>query len=249
VRVALGFSLQDVGEGAGYGGHLGLIRRSGKRKLAYGAMRAVRNGKLRAARCGGVSDRAAPSLAVGRPTQGADLTHGEKLPMRVTARDNRGGTGMRRVELRVDGRQVRVWGGGRVRGSWFGFRKLGYGEHAVEIRALDRARNVTARRLTVRKVAPSSFGDSAAPRVTWRGPPRRAGARLRLAVRIADRGVAGLRKTTLYVNGVRAHTTKRGGGLWRPVVRLRGSGRHRLTVRAEDRAGNVARSRRYVTRS
>ena len=142
--------------------------------------------------------------------------------MRVTARDNRGGTGMRRVELHVDGRQVRTWGGGTVRSSWFGFRRLGYGAHAVEIRALDQAQNVSVRRLTVRKVAPSSFGDSAAPRVTWRGLPRRAGARLRLAVRVADRGVAGLRKITLYVDGVRVRTTKRGDGLWRPVVRLRG---------------------------
>ena len=178
VRVALWFSLQDVGHGAGYGDHLGLIRKSGKRKPAFKAMRKVRNGKVRAARCGGASDRAAPRLAVARPSEGAVLTDGENLPVRVTARDNRGGVGMRRVELHVNGRQVRTWGGGTVRSSWFGFRSLGYGEHAVEIRALDQARNVTVRRFTVRKVTPSSFGDSAAPRVRWRSAPRRAGASL-----------------------------------------------------------------------
>jgi Bacterial Ig domain len=248
VRVALWFSLQDVGAGPGYGNHLGLMRRSGKRKLAYGAMRKVRNGKIRAARCGGASDRAAPSLAVGRPAEGAVFTDGENLPMRVTARDNRGGVGMRRVELHVDGRQVRTWGGGTVRSSWFGFRQLGYGDHSVEIRALDQAQNVGVRRLTVRKVSPASFGDSAAPRVRFRGVPKRAGASLRLAVFVADRGRAGLRKITLYVDGVRARTTRRGDGVWRPRVRLRGAGKHRLTVRAEDRAGNVARSKRYVTR-
>ena len=248
VRVALWFSLQDVGTGPGYGNHLGLVRRSGKRKLAYGAMREVRNGKIRAAGCGGASDRSPPSLAVKRPTEGAVFTDGENLPMRVTARDNRGGVGMRRVELHVDGRQVRTWGGGTVRSSWFGFRALGYGDHTVEIRALDQAQNVAVRRLTVRKVSPSSFGDSAAPRIRWRSLPRRAGARLRLAVHVADRGPAGLRKITLYIDGVRVRTTKRGDGLWRPQVRLRGSGEHRLTVRAEDRAGNVARSKRYVTR-
>ena len=32
--------------------------------------------------------------------------------MALTARDNRGGVGVRRVELHVDGRQVRTWGGG-----------------------------------------------------------------------------------------------------------------------------------------
>jgi hypothetical protein len=248
VRVALWFSLQDVGSGAGYGDHLGLIRRGGRRKPAYKAMRAVRDGKIRRLGCGGRSDRAAPSLAVARPAEGAVFTDGENLPMRVTARDNRGGTGMRRVELHVDGKQVRTWGGGRVRSSWFGFRTLAYGDHAVEIRALDKAQNVSVRRLTVRKVAPSSFGDSAAPSVRWRSLPKRAGASLRLAVLVRDHGAAGLRKITLYVDGVRVRTSKRGDGLWRPQIRLRGPGKHRITLRAEDRAGNVARSKRSVTR-
>jgi Big-like domain-containing protein len=248
VRVALWFSLQDVGTGAGYGDHLGLIRRGGKRKPAFRAMREVRNGRIKRAGCGGRSDRSAPGLAVSRPTEGAVFTDGENLPMRVTARDDRGGTGMRRVELHVDGKQVRTWGGGSVRSSWFGFRQLGYGDHAIEIRALDKAQNVAVKRLTVRKVAPSSFGDSQAPRIRWRSLPKRAGASLRLAIQIADRGPAGLRKITLYVDGVRVRTTKRGDGLWRPKVRLRGAGKHRLTLRAEDRAGNVARSKRYMTR-
>ena len=172
VRVALWFSLQDVGGGAGYGDHLGLMRTSGTRKPAYRAMRRIRNGKVKAARCGGASDRAGPSLAVKRPTEGATLTDGENLPVRVTARDNRGGVGMRRVELHVDGRQVRTWGGGTVRSSWFGFRSIGYGDHAVEIRARDRAQNVTVRRFTVRKVTPASFGDTARPLVRWRSLPR-----------------------------------------------------------------------------
>ena len=248
VRVALWFSLQDVGVGAGYGDHLGLIRTGGKRKPAYRAMRKVRNGKIGAARCGGRSDRVAPSLAVSRPTEGAVFTDRENLPMRVTARDNRGGVGMRRVELHVDGRHVRTWGGGKVRSSWFGFREIGYGDHAVEIHALDEAKNVTVRRLTIRKVPPSALGDSAPPRVRWRSLPERAGASLRVAIHLADRGPAGLRKSTLYVDGVRVRTTERRGGLWRPRVRLGGSGKHRLTLRAEDRAGNVTRSRRYVTR-
>src|SRR5918995_1344832 len=133
---------------------------------------------------------------------------------------------------------------GRV-ALWFSLQDVGqgagYGQHAVEIRALDQAHNVTARRFTVRKVTPSSFGDSAAPRVRWRSAPRRAGASLRLAVHVADRGPAGLRKITLYVDGARVRTTKRGDGLWRPRLRLPGAGKHRITVRAEDRAGNVAR--------
>src|SRR3954471_15785869 len=57
VRVALWFSLQDVGRGAGYGDHLGLIRADGSRKPAYRAMRRVRNGRIKAAGCGGASDR------------------------------------------------------------------------------------------------------------------------------------------------------------------------------------------------
>src|SRR5215210_6660987 len=144
VRVALWFSLQDVGPAFGYGGHLGLVRTNGTRKPAYRAMRAVRNGKIGAAGCGGSSDRAAPSLAVRRPTEGAVLTDGENLPVRATARDN-GGAGIRRVELHVDGRRVRTWGGGTVRSSWFGFRSIAYGAHAVEVRAVDRAQNVAVR--------------------------------------------------------------------------------------------------------
>ena len=249
VRVALWFSLQDVGGGAGYGDHLGLMRTSGSRKPAYRAMRRIRNGKVKAARCGGASDRTGPSLAVKRPTEGATLTDGENLPVRVTARDNRGGVGVRRVELHVDGRQVRTWGGGTVRSSWFGFRSIGYGDHAVEIRARDRAQNVTVRRFTVRKVTPASLGDTARPLVRWRSLPRRAaGSRVRIAVHVADRGPAGLRKITLYVDGIRVRTTKRGDGLWRPRVPLRGAGEHRLTLRAEDRAGNVTRSKRHITR-
>ena len=155
---------------------------------------------------------------------------------------------MRRIELFVDGRRVRVWGGGSVRSSWFGFRSIGYGEHAVELRASDRAQNSTVRRFTVRKVTPASLGDSARPLVRWRSLTRRAGSRVRIAVRVADRGPAGLRKITLYVNGSRVRTTKRGDGLWRPRLRLPAAGKHRLTLRAEDRAGNVTRSRRFITR-
>ncbi len=248
VQVALWFSLQDVGKGAGYGDHLGLIRPGGKRKPAFKAMRGLRNGRgVKPARCGGRSDRVAPGIAVGRPTEGAVLTDGENMPVRVRARDNSGGVGMRRVELYVDGRRVRTWGGGRINSSWFGFRSIGYGDHGVVLRALDQAGNASERRLTVRKVTPSSFGDGAAPKIRWRSVPRRAGARVRIAIEIVDRGAAGLRKATLYVDGRRLRS-RRADGLWRTRVSLGGPGKHRLTVRAEDRAGNVSRSKRYLTR-
>jgi hypothetical protein len=250
VHVALWFSLQDVGRGAGYGDHLGLIRTGGTRKPAFRAMRAVRNGRgVRAARCGGASDRAAPALAVRAPSEGAVLTSGENLPVRVRARDNPGGVGMRRVELHVDGRQVRVWGGGRVSGSWFGFRRIGYGTHSVVIRAVDREGNRAQQTLTIRKVTPGSFGDRTGPRVRWRSAARRAGSSLRIAVHVADRGPAGLRKATLYLDGRRVRTRRR-DGVWRTRVSLRGlaRGSHRLTLRAEDRAGNVSRSKRRFTR-
>jgi hypothetical protein len=247
VHVALWFSLQDVGHGAGYGDHLGLVRRSGSRKPAFRAMREVRNGRVRAARCGSVSDRAPPALDVRAPTEGAVLTSGENLPVRVYAADNAGGTGMRRVELFVDGRRVRVWGGGRVVSSWFGFRRVGFGTHTVVVRALDRAQNRSQRAFTIRKVTPGSLGDRARPVVRWRRLPRRTGATARIAVRVVDRGPAGLRKATLYVNGRRVRTRKR-DGLWSTRVSFGARGRQRLTLRAEDRAGNVTRSRRHVVR-
>ena len=231
VRVAMWFSLQDVGRGAGYGDHLGLIRTGGARKPAARAMRAVRNGAgVRPARCGGRSDRVGPALDVRAPTEGGVFTSGENLPVRVRARDNAGGTGVRRVELFVDGRRVRVWGGGSVSSSWFGFRAIGFGTHSVVVRVLDRAANCTDRAFTISKVTPGSFGDRSSPRVRWRSVPRRAGASARIAVHLSDRG-SGLRKATLYLDGRRLRT-RRGDGLWRPRVSL-SRGSHRLTLRAE----------------
>jgi hypothetical protein len=246
VDVALWFSLQDVGGGAGYGDHLGLVRRNGSHKPAFTAMRRVANGSgVKSAPCGGVSDRVGPALRVRAPTEGALLTSRENLPVRVRARDNAGGVGMRRVELFVDGRRVRAWGGGRISSSWFGFRKIGFGVHGVVVRALDRAGNHTDHALTIRKVTPGELGDRLRPVVRWRTKPR-LGAR-RIAVAVRDRGPAGLKKVTLYVDGRRVRTTKRKGGVWRPRVSLRGA-RTRITIRAEDRAGNVTRSKRYVRR-
>jgi hypothetical protein len=213
-------------------------------------MRRLRNGtRARPARCGGRSDRSPPALDVRAPTEGAVLTSGENLPVRVRARDNPGGAGMRRVELYFNGRRVRVWGGGRVTGSWFGFRSMPFGTHQVVVRALDRAQNRTQRAFAIRKVTPASFGDGAAPRVRWRVLPRRAGAAMRIAVVVEDRGAAGVRKATLYLDGRRLKT-RRSGGLWRTTVSLGGlaGGSHRLTLRAEDRAGNVTRSKRKFTR-
>jgi hypothetical protein len=250
VHVALWFSLQDVGHGAGYGDHLGLIRRSGRHKPAFRALRAVANGRgARPAGCGAFSDRLAPALSVLAPTEGAVLTSDENLPVRVRSRDNAGGTGVRRVELHVDGRLVRVWGGARVTGSWFGFRRLGYGAHRVVVQALDRAHNRAAQAFTVHKVTPGSLGDRARPLVRWRSAPRSGGRAVRIAVDVSDRGPAGLRKATLYLDGRRVRTRRR-GGLWRTRLSLAGlaRGRHKLTVRAEDRAGNVAYGRRTFVR-
>jgi hypothetical protein len=245
VHVALWFSLQDVAAGPGYGNHLGLIRPGGTRKPAYAAMLDLRNGRgLSPARCGSPSDRVAPSLAVSRPFEGIVMTSDEDLPVRVSARDNRGGAGMRRIELFVNGGRVRLWGGGHVAGFWFGFRRLPFGTYRVSVRASDHAGNAAERSFTVRKVPPSAFGDRAKPRVRWRSV-RRSGAGALLTLQVTDRGRAGLKKASLYVDGVRARMRRR-AGIWRTRVALRGGGPHRLTVRAEDRAGNVARSQRTV---
>jgi hypothetical protein len=240
VQVALWFSLQDVGRGAGYGDHLGLIRTDGSHKPSYDAMRAVANGHgVTPARCGGVADRTAPSLTVLAPSDGALVTSGENLPVRLRARDNPGGSGTRRVELHVDGRQVHVWWHrSRVNDSWSGLRGLGFGTHRVVLRAVDRAANVADQAITIRKIAPSAFGDRAKPRIRWRSA-QRTGGTVRLAVEVTDPGAAGLRKAVLYADGRRVATRSR-PGVWRVRVR-RGA---LVTVRAEDRAGNVVRSRR-----
>ena len=176
-------------------------------------MRAVRNGKVKAARCGGAlrprGARAWPSSA---PTEGAVLTDGENLPVRVTrARQPRRHRHAPRRAARRRPPGAHVGRRHACSSSWFGFRSIGYGDHAVEIRALDQAQNVTVRRLTVRKVTPASFGDSAAPaRALALAAAARRRVRVRIAVRSRDRGAAGLRKITLYVDGVpRAHDQAR----------------------------------------
>ena len=70
-----------------------------------------------------------------------------------------------------------------------------------------------------------------------------------IVVLVEDRGAAGVRKATLYLDGRRLKTRRR-GGLWQTTVSLGGlaRGSHRLTLRAEDRAGNVSRSKRTFTR-
>ena len=142
---------------------------------------------------------------------------------------------------------MRAWGGGKITSSWFGFRSIGFGEHRVVLRAQDRAANQSERALTVRKVTPGELGDRRRPVVRWRSLPRPAGSSARIAIAVRDRGPAGLRKVTLYVDGRRVRTTRRKGGVWRPRVSLRAR-KARLTVRAEDRAGNVTRSKRYLRR-
>ena len=104
--------------------------------------------------------------------------------------------------------------------SWFGFRALGFGTHSVVLRALDRAANRTDRAFTISKVTPASFGDRAAPRVRWRSVPQAAGGSARIAVHLSDRG-AGLRKSTLYLDGRRlppAAPTGSGGPASRSVA-------------------------------
>ena len=68
VKVALWFSLQDVGTGAGYGDHLGLIRPAASASPRSRAMRAVRNGAgVRGKGCGGAVDHRRRRSTCSRP--------------------------------------------------------------------------------------------------------------------------------------------------------------------------------------
>ena len=51
--------------------------------------------------------------------------------LRVRQFERQDGSKGTSVELNVDGKRVRTWGGGIVRSSWFGFRRLGYGDTPV----------------------------------------------------------------------------------------------------------------------
>ena len=91
--------------------------------------------------------------------------------------------------------------------------------------------------------------DNRRPSIRMLGVPRRrcTNRAFRVRVRIAERW-SGLRRAALYLDGRRIHHTSRRRFSRRIAARSLRRGRHRLTVRAVDRAGNVGRATRRFRR-
>lgn len=240
VAVALWFSLQDTPGRPNYDGHLGLLRADGRAKPAYAAMRELRNGARVAPdrSCGGVLDHAAPGIRVVRPSDG--LRFSDRLSLRATAADARGGTGVRHIELLADGKQVLKVAGSSFRlDPWFGSRdRLGLGEHTLTFRARDGAGNSSEQTVRVEKVLPSQL-----PRMPTRlslrtraRPGRRVTLRGRLAHAPTELPVAG----RVYIGlerfaGGRYRRVKlvsaKAGRAFAITVRLPARGRYRALAR------------------
>jgi hypothetical protein len=149
VGVALWFGFQDIPDSQHAGGY-GLYRRGGKAKPAARAFRKLRRGIRPRSRCGGIVDRSPPSIRVEKPSNG--LRFSGKLSVRVRAYD-RGGAGLGRISLALDGQHVRSWRapGGSIR-PWWGSADWKPGPHTLTFSVRDRAFNAAAVDVTVEKV-------------------------------------------------------------------------------------------------
>ena len=150
VAVAFWFGIQDIP--ARYTKHArgyGLYGRKGKAKPAAKAFRKLDKG-IRPRRCGGYVDRTPPTIKVLSPRDGQRF--GDKITVRVRAYDNRGGTGIGRVMLALDGQHVTSWGEGRGSISpWWDSEKWKPGVHTLTFRVRDYANNETTVSVRVEK--------------------------------------------------------------------------------------------------
>lgn len=210
VGMAVWFSLQDYSESEQYDHRLGLIDFDGTRKPAFGAFQTLWTGAGPAPNpnCGGKVDTDAPTVTATVPGEYFD-----RLAIRATATDPT--TPVTRMELYADG--VKVPGGqdgGRFELDWLGAGKLSFGEHTIEVRAYDEARNVgkavfKVRRLDPRK-APATLVANFAFKVV-----KKPGRRLLITARVtAPKGALEKPK-----GRVRIFVERKSGRRWKPISR------------------------------
>jgi hypothetical protein len=150
VAVAFWFGLQDIAarhtkHARGYG----LYGLKGKAKPAAKAFRKLQRG-IPPRRCGGYVDRTPPTIKVLSPRNGQRF--GDKITVRVRAYDNRGGTGVGRVMLALNGRHIRSWGdGGGSISPWWDSADWKPGLHTLTFRVRDYAQNETTVSVQVEK--------------------------------------------------------------------------------------------------
>jgi len=152
VGVAFWFGMQDIPRRlAPHAAGFGLYGRKGKGKPAAKAFRRLDRG-IRARRgCGGYVDRTPPTLQVLAPRDGQRFR--DKLSVRVRASDNRGGSGIGRILMALDGQHVTSWGGGRGGiNPWWASADWRPGVHTLTFRVRDFAQHETTVSVRVEKL-------------------------------------------------------------------------------------------------
>jgi hypothetical protein len=154
VTVSMWFSLQDIRGRPNYDGHLGLLRADASAKPAYAAMKALANGTRVAPdpTCGGRLDHVPPSVAVARPVDGLRFVN--RIALRATAADAPGGSGVKHIQVLVNGAHVRNFKGSAVNlDPWYhSSNRLSLGTHTLTLRAHDNAGNTAEQSVRVEKV-------------------------------------------------------------------------------------------------
>ncbi|HEV2768768.1 MAG TPA: hypothetical protein VGV40_01105 [Solirubrobacteraceae bacterium] len=249
LAVTMWFSLQDIRDHPGYAAGLGLLRTDGSAKPAYAAMRALRNGANVAPNrsCGSVVDHEPPSVNVARPTDG--LRFADRLSVGASAADAPGGTGMKHIELLVDGRHILNFKGDSVRlDPWYNSRdRISLGRHTLTLRAYDNAGNTAERSVTVEKVRPDQLAPIAT--VTTLGRPRVRGRRVTLSGRFTPAESEQVVSGRVYISvekraGRRyrrvALVSAKTPGAYRRTVTLHSRGRYRALTRYKGRTPHLS---------
>ncbi len=147
--VALWFGLQDFRAGGERSGH-GLYTRRGKAKRAVRAFKRLDRGISPRRGCGGYVDRTAPTIRVAEPLDGSRFR--DKLSVRVSASDNRGGSGIGRIKMALDGKHVTSWSrSGRI-DPWWASADWTPGPHTLTFTVRDFAQNEASVAVTVEKL-------------------------------------------------------------------------------------------------
>jgi hypothetical protein len=138
IGVALWFGLQDFRVGGAASGH-GLYTRRGKAKRAVRAFKRLDRGIRPRRACGGFVDRTPPSIKVAEPLDGHRFR--DKLSVRVRAYDNRGGSGIGRIKLALDGKHVTSWARSGSIDPWWASADWTPGPHTLTFTVRDYAQN------------------------------------------------------------------------------------------------------------
>ena len=149
IGVALWFGIQDI-RGSQHAGGFGLYRLGGKAKPAAKAFARLERGIRPRRGCGGYVDRTPPTIRVTSPADGHRFR--DKVTVRVHAFDNRGGTGVGRVSLALDGEHVASFRGRGEIAPWWASEKWAPGPHTLTFTVKDRANNETTKSIQVIKL-------------------------------------------------------------------------------------------------